>query len=180
MPIVASEMACLDEAAAAACYGLTPLEWGQRTTRHVTTWDPDKQQWINSDPLALAVDSGIGVIRLRPNMMRYQKDPVLLHEFLHAYHARLMPNGYDNKGIKQFLGEAKSKELFTKDAYALKNQQEFFAVTASIFLVGADSVHAPFTRAKLEEKMPEYYKYLVGLFGFDPDEASISPVASAK
>ncbi|WP_407164368.1 hypothetical protein [Bradyrhizobium sp. ORS 111] len=93
---------------------------------------------------------------------------------------QVLLSGYDNKRIKQFLGEAKLKQLLTKDAYALKNQQEFFAVTASIFLVGADSVHEPFTCAKLKEEMPEYYKYLVGLFGFDPDEANISPVASAK
>ncbi|WGR92081.1 hypothetical protein MTX26_17625 [Bradyrhizobium sp. ISRA443] len=91
-----------------------------------------------------------------------------------------MPNGYDNKGIKQLLGEAKSKELFAKEAYALKNQQEFFAVTASIFRAGADSAHEPYTRAKLKEKMPEYYKYLVGLLGFDPDETSVTPVASAQ
>jgi hypothetical protein len=180
VPIVASEMACLDEGAAAACYGLAPPEWDQPGVRSVTVWDHGKQQWTNSDPLALALDSGIGVIRLRPNMIRYDKDPVLLHEFLHAYHARLMPNGYDNKGIKNFLGEAKAKELFPKEAYALKNQQEFFAVTASIFLAGKDSVHEPFTRAKLKEKMPGYYKYLVGLFGFDPEDSSVTPVASAN
>lgn len=66
-------MECLYEGAAAACYGVRPLERGQRTTRNVTTWDHDKQQWTNSDPLALAVDSGIGVIRLRPNIMRYER-----------------------------------------------------------------------------------------------------------
>ncbi|MCP1833212.1 MULTISPECIES: hypothetical protein [Bradyrhizobium] len=180
VPIVASEMACLDEGAAAACYGLTPPEWDRGTTRDVTIWDHDKQQWTNSDPLALALDSGIGIIRMRPNMMRYAKDPVLLHEFLHAYHARLMPNGFENKGIKGFLSQAKSKELFAKEAYALKNQQEFFAVTASIFLAGKDSEHEPYTRATLKEKMPDYYKFLVGLFGADPDETGVTPVASAN
>jgi hypothetical protein len=48
-------------------------------------------------------------------------------------------------------------------------------VTASIFLYGKDAVHEPFTRSKLKEKQPDYFKYLVGLFGFDPDGA---PVAS--
>ncbi|MFB9264522.1 hypothetical protein ACFFWD_15305 [Bradyrhizobium erythrophlei] len=180
VPIVASEMACLDEGAAAACYGLMASEWDQRVARNVTTWDHDKQQWTNSDALALAVDSGIGVIKLRPNMMRYEKEPVLLHELLHAYHARLMPNGYDNRGIKGFVAEAKAKDLFPKESYVLKNQQEFFAVTASIFLAGKDATHEPHTRAKLKEKMPEYYKYLVGLFGFDPEETSVTPVASAN
>ncbi|WP_029082616.1 MULTISPECIES: hypothetical protein [unclassified Bradyrhizobium] len=67
-----------------------------------------------------------------------------------------MPNGHENKGIKSFLGQAKSKELFAKEAYALKNQLEFFAVTASIFLAGKDSGHEPYTRATLKERMPDY------------------------
>jgi hypothetical protein len=52
-------------------------------------------------------------------------------------------------------------------------------VTASIFLAGKDSEHEPYTRATLKEKMPDYYKYLVGLFGADPEETSVTPVASA-
>jgi hypothetical protein len=81
--------------------------------------------------------------------------------------------------IKNLVGEAKSKELFAKEADVLKNQPEFFAVTASIFVAGEDTGHEPHTRAKLKEKMPEYCKYLVGLFGFDPDETSVT-IASAN
>jgi len=91
-----------------------------------------------------------------------------------------MPNGFDNRGIKGFYAYAKSKDLLPKDTYALKNQQEFFAVTASIFLAGKDTVHEPNTRANLKEKMPDYYKYLVELFGFDPETAGAKPVASAE
>jgi Mlc titration factor MtfA (ptsG expression regulator) len=107
---------------------------------------------------------------IRPAMLRYASDPVMLHELLHAYHARLMPNGFENRGIEQFY----------KDAYALKNHREFFAVTASIFLAGNDAVHEPKTRAILKEKQPDYFKYLVGLFGFDPDASNLTPVASAN
>jgi hypothetical protein len=178
VPIVASEMACLDEGAAAACYGMAGPERESRAARDITAWDSDKRQWINSDPVELAEDSGIGVIMLRPNMMRYAEDPVMLHEFLHAYHGKLLPNGFDNKGVKDFF--AKAKDAFGKDAYAAKNHREFFAVTASIFLAGKDSAHEPNTRAKLKEKMPEYYKYLVGVFGFDPDAPAAKPLASAE
>ncbi|UGY14430.1 hypothetical protein HAP48_0038725 [Bradyrhizobium septentrionale] len=59
----------------------------------------------------------------------------------------------------------------------MKNQQEYFAVTASIFLASKDSGHEPYTRAMLKEKMPDYYKYVVGLFGADPEETSVTPVA---
>jgi hypothetical protein len=144
----------------------------------LTTWDTVKHRWTNPDLVELAADTGIGVVMLRPNMMRYEQDPVILHEFLHAYHAKLMPNGYDNKGINTFYGAVQHQNLFGKDAYLLKNNKEFFAVTASIFLAGKDSVHEPFTRDKLKELMPDYYKYLVGVFGFDPDAAI--PVASAN
>jgi hypothetical protein len=177
VPIVASEMACLDEGAAAACYGVTVPDRRGRGSRGVTIWDHDKLQWINSDVVALAVDSGLGVVMLRPNVLRYAKDPVLLHEFLHAYHAKLMPNGYENKGVKEFYGKANA--LFPKDAYVMKNNREFFAVTASIFLAGKDAVHEPFTRDKLKEAMPQYYNYLVGVFGFDPNGPAVTPVASA-
>jgi hypothetical protein len=177
VPIIASEMACLDEGAAAACYGSSAFA---REGTGITIWDDVKHRWANSDVVELAADTGTGLIMLRPNMMRYEQDPVVLHEFLHAYHAKLMPLGYENKGINKFYGEAQSKNLFGKDAYVVKNNREFFAVTASIFLSGKDSVHEPNSRAKLKELMPDYYKYLVGVFGFDPDAAAVIPVASAN
>ena len=179
VPIVASEMACLDEIALVACYGNSVPARDHHTLRDLTTWDNETHRWTNPDPVELAADSGIGVIMLRPIMTGYDMGPVLLHEFLHAYHAKLMPNGFDNKGIRDFYGEAQNKNLFPKEAYVLKNNREFFAVTASIFLAGKDPANEPFTRAKLKEQMPSYYKYLVAVFGFDPDATAVTPVASA-
>ena len=180
VPIIASEMTCLEEGAGAACYGLFVPDRDRRGSLGLTTWDHDKQQWTNPDTVQLAADTGIGVIMLSPIMMRHAEDPVMLHEFLHAYHGKLMPNGFENKGIKGFYAYAKAKDLLPKETYALKNDKEFFAVTASIFLAGKDSVHEPKTRANLKEKMPDYYKYLVEMFGFDPDTANGTPVASAE
>jgi hypothetical protein len=172
-------MACLDESAAAACYGVALPDRG-RHAHALTTWNHDKLEWSNPDIVDLAVDSGLGVVMLRPTMMKYAQDPVMLHEFLHVYHAKLMPRGFENKGIMEYYGEAKSKQLFDKDAYVLKNHKEFFAVTASIFLAGKDTTHEPYSRAKLKEKQPAYFKYLVGVFGFDPDAPSVTPVASVN
>jgi len=182
VPIVASELACLDEGAATACYGRVAPNVERRVPRMLTVWDHNKQQWTNPNAVDLAVDSGLGVIMLRPDMMRYEKEAVLLHELLHAYHARLLPDGYDNKGVRAYYAYAKSKDLLPKEAYALKNHMEFFAVTASIFLAGKSEFHDPKSRETLREKMPDYYKYLVGVFGFDPDPqaASSGPVASLK
>ena len=179
VPIIASEMTCNEEGAAWACYGFMVPDRTRRGSLGLTAWDHDKQQWTNPDIVQLAADSGIGVIVLSPIMMSHTEEPILLHEFLHAYHGKLMPNGFDNRGIKGFYAYAKSKDLLPKDTYALKNQQEFFAVTASIFLAGKDTVHEPNTRANLKEKLPDYYKYLVELFGFDPETAGTKPLAAA-
>jgi len=184
VPIIASETECLELGAGWACYGLVVPDRERRGSFNLTTWDHDRQKWVNPDPVELAVDSGLGVIMVRPYMSTYNDEPVLLHEFLHVFHSRLMPEGYDNLGVKAFYAQAKSKNLFPKESYTIFNHKEFFAVTGSIFLAGKDTVHEPFTRAGLKEKMPDYYKYLVGVFGFDPDPSlkspsSGTPVASA-
>jgi hypothetical protein len=61
----------------------------------------------------------------------------------------------------------------------MMNDREFFAITASIFLAGKESMHEPKTSEALKEKMPDYYKYLVGVFGFDPDPSKTPVAASA-
>jgi hypothetical protein len=180
VPIIASEMACLDEGAGIACYGPVVPKRGQPVSRTFTTWDEGKLRWSNPNFVDLAADAGTGVIMLRPNMLKYAEDPVLLHELLHAYHGKLMPQGFDNLGIRAYHSDAMSKQVFGKEEYAMKNHKEFFAVTASIFLAGKESMHEPKTRAQLKEKLPKYYKYLVELFGFDPDASSATPVASTS
>jgi hypothetical protein len=175
IPIVATETDCLDIGATIACYSRAAPSSSHRPLNGITVWDSAKQQWTNPDIVDLAADSGLGVIMLRPNMTQYTEDPILVHEFLHAFHNRLLPNGYDNLGIKGYFAEAKSKNYFGKKSYTVMNDREFFAVTASIFLAGKESIHEPKTRAALKEKMPDYYKYLVGVFGFDPDPSLPTP-----
>lgn len=191
IPIIASDTDCLELSAALACYGPIAPNRAERGSYGVTVWDSGIHQWVNADIIDQAADSGLGVIKLRSTMTKYTDDPILLHEFLHAFHKRMMPNGYDNLGVRAAYADAKSKGVFDKKQYALFNQQEFFAVTASVFLAGKESMHEPKTRAVLKEKMPDYYKYLVELFGFDPDpslpdkpaekpaETPATPVASA-
>jgi hypothetical protein len=178
VPIVASEMACLDEGAGIACYGPVSPDRGQRASRTYTTWDETERRWSNPNFIDLAADAGTGVIMLRPNMLKYAEDPVILHELLHAYHAKLMPLGFDNLGVRAYFADALAKQVFTKEDYVMKNHKEFFAVTASIFLAGKETIHEPHTRARLKEKLPKYYKYLVELFGFDPDAPNGAPMAS--
>lgn len=176
VPIVANEFACTDMGPPIACYGSVPPETSTARTRTFTVWDSNSMSWSNPNFVDLAADAGTGVIKLRPNLLKYAEDPVILHELLHAYHAKLMGGGLENLGVKAMYAQAVSKNVFPKDEYAMTNPQEFFAVTASVFLAGKGSLHEPHTRAQLKEKMPKYYKFLVELFGFDP-EPSTTPVA---
>jgi hypothetical protein len=181
IPIMASEADCLEIGAGLACYGsIAPTQRAHKSLG-LTVWDHDKHQWTNPDIVDLAADSGRGVIMVRPSMTQHTDDPILLHEFLHAFNGHLMSLGFDNLGIKAFYAEAKGKNVFgDKKSYTMFNAQEFFAVTASIFLAGKESMHEPKTRAVLKEKMPDYYKYLVGVFGFDPDPSLPSPPEKDK
>jgi hypothetical protein len=90
--------------------------------------------------------------------------PIILHELLHAFHFRAMPGGYQNADIVRFYNRAKSNRLYTEGEYLLTNVQEFFAVTASLYLWG-NVDREPHTREKLKATQPIYYAWLGELFG---------------
>jgi hypothetical protein len=184
VPIVVDEWACLSaedpKVQAIACYGPHRPEPSLRKSHLVGTfWDNEKHEWANPNPVDLAEDTGRGLVMVRPLPLAMgPQEPVLLHEMLHAYHTLILPQGVKNPAILLHYNAAKS-QLYPADAYALSNEKEFFAVTASIFLYGK-SVHEPLTRSNLKQKQPDYYKYLAWLFGFDPEHRpGTSPIASA-
>jgi hypothetical protein len=195
VPITVNEIACLDatkdkdgkdieEPKAllhAACYGGALPEHSESLSAG-SPWDSNKSRWTNSDPVALALDTGLGVIMVRPIMLDRSSPtaqrPVILHELLHAYHNRILPQGYRNAGILLHHNRAREGNLYPADAYLMTNEREFFAVTASVFLHGNDE---QFRRSTIKEKQPDYYRYLVNLFGFDPEPGpSSSPLALAQ
>lgn len=90
--------------------------------------------------------------------------PVLLHELLHAYHFRVLPGALQNPDLLRFYDNARQDGLYPPDSYVLKNVQEFFAVTASLYLWG-NVDRPPHTRENLRGKQPVYYKWLGQLFG---------------
>jgi hypothetical protein len=180
IPVVTDEMSCLaNEVSAVACYEPNGIPtYGAYVVRAKRVWNSENSQWTNANSAYFGSDSG--VVMVRPLLTSEEQNPVMLHELLHAFHAQIMPQGFQNEGVLFHYNLAKTNKLYPEDKYLMKNEREFFAVTASIFLHGKDTAHDPFTRANLKEKQPAYYKYLVGLFEFDPESVpSASPVASA-
>ena len=92
------------------------------------------------------------------------ENPVVLHELLHALHNRYMPQGNDNPDITRFYQIALQKELYPKGEYMMSNRNEFFAMTASVYLWGK-AAKAPHTREIVRAKQPVYYAWLGELFG---------------
>jgi hypothetical protein len=88
--------------------------------------------------------------------------PIILHEFLHAYHDQKLPGGFGNADIGQFFERGKSVG-WPDGAYMLTNRAEFFATTASVYLFG-DIPRPPNSRKELRTKQPRYYEWLAKLF----------------
>ena len=188
IPIVVDELACfpIDQpgsartpVAAAACYGnVYPVRTGSQL-REPSVWDSKQGKWTNVNAIDLAEDTVGGIVMVRPLRLD-PKRPVVLHEYLHAFHAHMLPRGYNDQAIAHFYNAAKKKDLFPEGSYFLANEQEFFAVTASILLSGSETIE-PFSRDKIKEKLPDYYRYLTWLFELDPDQSTTpSPVAMAN
>ncbi|MGV3662485.1 MAG: hypothetical protein ACO1TE_20035 [Prosthecobacter sp.] len=90
--------------------------------------------------------------------------PILLHEFLHAYHDQILADGHQNADVLHFYEMALQRYRMSKSEYFLSNEKEFFAVTASIYLHGSIK-RAPFDRKTIQTTQPLYWKFLEGLFG---------------
>ncbi|MBI1388602.1 MAG: metallopeptidase [bacterium] len=90
---------------------------------------------------------------------------MVLHEMAHAYHHQVL--GYDHEGIKQAFEHARREHLYEsvllyngehKRAYALENEQEYFAECTEAFY-GVNDFY-PFVRAELQEYDPVMFETL--------------------
>ena len=106
---------------------------------------------------------GVKGVSIGATVQEPQK-PILLHEFLHAYHARVLPEGIRNPDVFRFYDRAVDGGFYPAGSYVLKNVMEFFAVTASLYLWG-NVDRPPNTRAVLRARQPVYYRWLGDEFG---------------
>lgn len=101
----------------------------------------------------------------------------VLHELAHAYHHRVLPNGFDNADIAKSYERAKAAGLYdrverwlgtgrpqtTERAYALTNPQEFFAEATEAFFSRNDFF--PFTKADLLRHDPATAEMVAAAWG---------------
>jgi len=99
-----------------------------------------------------------------------------LHELAHAYHDRVLSQGFENEEIKSAFENAKAKGLYDRveqrfgdgrsahvRAYAITNPMEYFAESSEAFFSTNDFF--PFTREQLAKHDPAMFALLMTLWG---------------
>ena len=105
---------------------------------------------------------------------------LMVHELSHAYHHRMLPDGYSNKEIRDCFEAAMKEGLYdcvkvhgkqgpTARAYACTNCMEYWAELSTAFLGGTEPGNEfnkwyPFNRQQLKEFDPRAYKLLSRLW----------------
>jgi hypothetical protein len=119
---------------------------------------------LRANPAVFSTGDGKGVVYIRPVVFAQNK-PVILHELLHAYHFAVL--GFDRAEIKVAYQHARNAGHFPERflaAHFLQNEQEFFAVTATLYLFG-DIQQPPFSCTALSQLDEAYLAFLSTTFG---------------
>jgi len=92
--------------------------------------------------------------------LRPQPDarPLLLHELMHAVHARQLPGGVRNPQVLRYYRVAQQRGLWQGE-YIMKNEREYFAVSSSLLLHGTVD-RPPHTAQNLTQAQPRYAQWL--------------------
>ena len=99
-----------------------------------------------------------------------------LHELAHAYHHRVLPDGFDNEAVQAAFGRAKASGKYEQverhfgngkpntieTAYALRNPMEYFAECTEAYFSRNDFF--PFIRTELKRHDPEMFELLETLW----------------
>lgn len=90
--------------------------------------------------------------------------PILLHEFLHAFHHQILANSWNNADLLYYYQEPEITGAYDPISHMMSNVKEFFACSGTAYLCGTIE-QEPFTRAKVEQSQPDFVEYLRTLFG---------------
>lgn len=114
-----------------------------------------------------------------------KKTPTLLHELIHAFHDQCISNSVNNSDIIKFFQDAQQYHYYQLPHtwypsfinYLMTNEVEFFACTASVFLVDFEEFQ-PFNRDNIFQHQPDYYRYLIKIFGMNPYDLPVEKMNS--
>ena len=134
--------------------------------------------WLRDNGRDAAMVKGIEFTDIKNFEAEARRMPnFTLHELAHAYHDRVLPDGFSNMEIKAAFERAKARKSYEKverwfgngkpntfeRAYAMTNPQEYFAETTEAYFSRND--YFPFTRAELQQHDPDMNRLLKKLWG---------------
>jgi hypothetical protein len=91
------------------------------------------------------------------------KRPILLRQMLYAFQDQMLPQGYANPDVARLRREAAARRVWPNTATMLKDDPDYFAMTASAYLYGTIT-REPYTRADLCRTQPDACAWLADLF----------------
>lgn len=142
--------------------------------------------WLRENGRNEAMVKGVEFTNVRKFESETKRMPnFTLHELAHAYHDRVLADGFQNSEVKAAFNRAKSSGSYDKverwfgdgrpnapeRAYALSNPMEFFAESTEAFFSRNDFF--PFTRDELKRHDPETDRLLYRLWGHEDSHRPI-------
>jgi hypothetical protein len=132
--------------------------------------------WLRDNGRDPAMAKAIEFTNVRTFEREVERMPALaLHELAHAYHDRVLPNGFGNEPIRALFAKAQASgryELVEQRlgdgrsvkvrAYAMTDPMEYFAECSEAFFSTNDFF--PFTRGDLAQHDPEMFALLKSLW----------------
>lgn len=139
-------------------------------------YHPDRG-WLKANERDPLMAKGVEFTNVRIFEAETRRMPnFALHELAHAYHDRVLTDGFGNRPVKEAYEAAKASGKYDRverqdsegkrrfdRAYALTTPQEYFAETSEAFFSRNDFF--PFDRDELKRHDPEMYGLLGKLWG---------------
>lgn len=138
-------------------------------------------RWLRDNRRNPAMVKGIEFTDIRNFEAEAHRMPnFTLHELAHAYHDRVLPDGFANKEVKAAFERVKASKSYDKverwhgngkpntfeRAYAMTDPQEYFAEATEAYFARNDFF--PFTREELKRHDPDMEQLLGKLWGTKP------------
>jgi hypothetical protein len=147
-----------------------PIWVEYRAPRHPCMCYHPSREWLQENDF-IPEKAGSIEIANAENFLTWTLDQpwMVLHELAHAYHHKVI--GYDHAELKQAFEHARSTGCYdsvlhvsgaSRRAYALNNDQEYFAECTEAFF-GTNDFY-PFVRSELKQHDPQAYALLESLW----------------
>lgn len=102
-------------------------------------------------------------------------DPgVMLHEFGHAYHYKVLPQAYQNIPVKLAFDQAKGRNIYKDNSYCMNNEREYFADLTAVFFVPKYRNYYSTTK-EFKEKDPQGFSMVLKAYGLKDPTVQVEP-----